>query len=219
MITAGRVVFGKTVPPEQYHSNKAEVEFSWIAPECSTEEQALIIADRAQNLAIAKVYEILSTKKPAAGAPAPKVETPAATPATGGRTKQDIENEKMAELNAAKAPAATPRVPRAAAKPKAEEPKPQINTNPEDRVQPEAEDNFDDFNEPAATPVVTITDADLTAACTKANGVIKDGIAIRGLATECGATTGVSSIPNERRQEFLNKLEALKKDKTPAKAA
>lgn len=224
ILTSGKITYGRTVQPAQYESKKAEAEICFTAQDDGSDFDAMLAI--AAATAIEKVHEMVGLKS-AKAAPTGANTTgpsgsgggahaPAAAPATG-RTKQDIENEKMAELNAAKAPAATPRVPRAAAKPKAEEPKPQITTNPEDRVQPEADDSFDDFSD--AAPVVAVTDADLTAACTKANGVIKDGIAIRGLATECGATTGVSSIPNERRQEFLNKLEALKKDKTPAKAA
>lgn len=209
-IIAGRVVFGKTVPPEQYFSNKAEVEYSWVAPEGSTEEQALAIAERAQNLAIAKVYEILNAKKP--------VTPPQATnPAAGQRTKADIEREVIAA--ASKPPAVTPPAPRAAkrppAQPKVEEQEPQIRTNPEDRKDPAVQDDAlfgdgDDFSSDVKpeVPVVEVTDADLNAACTKKNAALKNPVAIRGLIAQFGLN--LNSIPKEKRAEFLEKLDALK---------
>lgn len=205
ILTSGKVTYGRTVQPAQYESKKAEAEINFTALEDGSDFD--IMFAKAASVAILKVHEMVGISKPAAAPAAQKpAETPAA-PKAAERSKADIEKEHLASLEPK--PAA-PRVPRAAKK--AEEPKPQITTNPEDRKQPEAEEDFDDFNEPEA-PAVTITDADLTAACTKANGVIKDGIAIRGLASECGATTGVSSIPAARRQEFLDKLEVMKKSK------
>lgn len=207
-IIGGRVIYGKKVQPQQYFNDHAEVEFSWSAPEGSTEEQALVIAQHAQDMAVAKVFELLATKKPLAANPAP---APAAQ-----RTKADIEREVIAA--ASQKPAVTAPAPRTAkrppAQPKAEQ-EPQIRTNPEDRKDPAVQDDAlfgdgDDFSSDVKpeVPVVEVTDADLNAACTKKNAALKNPVAIRGLIAQFGLN--LNSIPKEKRAEFLEKLDALK---------
>jgi hypothetical protein len=64
----------------------------------------------------------------------------------------------------------------------------------------------DDFtaDEPA------VTDADLQAAASKKNGVLKDGAKIRALLSDfVQSGQGLSKIPMARRPEFLQRLEAL----------
>lgn len=63
--------------------------------------------------------------------------------------------------------------------------------------------------EPAATPV---TDADLNAAVRAKNVTLNDPVKIRALAAEYNGGPGhtLAEIPQEKRAEFVKKLEALK---------
>lgn len=214
MLTGGRIVFGKTVQPEPYHSNKAEAEFSFTVPEGVSTEEALRTIQYVQDLAVVKVHDMLGKKVEAKVASAAT-----ATPKTGGtaapvvRTKADIEAEVTAAATKAPAGKAAPRKPPAAAKGEAT---PNITANPENRVDPAQVDDAaaigdEDFGAPVETmvPVVEVTDADLQAACGKKNQEIKDAIKIRGVIAKYGLQ--LAAIPQDKRKEFLTELAALTK--------
>jgi hypothetical protein len=146
----------------------------------------------------------------ASGANAPAAETPPPKPRVR-RTQAQIEADTAA-ANAAKKAAETPPADTL------EEPGDDAGKGAAEAPGDELGDLEDDFTvQPAApaTPATAeITDADLNSAVQKRNGELKSPDLIRGLIGEYNPDPAkvfqLRQIPQEKRQEFLDKLAALK---------
>lgn len=99
----------------------------------------------------------------------------------------------------------------------ARKPKPvEVVLKPEPAADPAAvtDEPADDFSAAPVAEVRPITDADLHSAAQKKNGEIKNPLAIRALVSTfrpAGSNTAfqLAEIPQDRRQEFLDKLAKL----------
>lgn len=219
-LTGGRVLFKRTMQPEQYGTRGAEVELSFSATEGEgqVDWQAYLaqVADQAQ----AKCMEMMFAKANTAGKAliavsknpenrvepdGPKVTKPK------GKTKADLEAEKKADLagkaNGVKFPAVDPAA--------VEEPAAEISKNPENRVDPAQVTGTSDDDIFAGTPE-PISDMQLIDAVKKKNGKLQIAqgaqapIRIRALVAEYVAPPkGSRDIPQDKRHEFMTKLEAL----------
>jgi hypothetical protein len=183
---------------DEYGRRKAEVTIKGIVPEGVNPEDAI---EQVRRYADAKCHEIIHNKP---ARPVPPAASASATPLTGassspeqksdaatpeGKTKADLEAEAVKAAGGKKAS-----FPKAKGKGKAKK-----ETKPE----PDPEDGNKD---------ATITDLDLANAITKKNTDLGKPQAISALLVEFGgrpAPKQVRDIPQEKRLEFLEKLEAL----------
>jgi hypothetical protein len=216
MITGGTITFGRTVQPAQYESKKAEVQLAFSAPDggAVTEDQISAVFEMAQ----AKCLEILGLQAAPKKTSVPTTPKPTEASKTGAgveeakvvatKTKADLEAEQAAKL----------------AKPKTEAKKPPKAKVVEDDLmgdvdapanEPVAPD--DDLDGDILGPVDSapeITDEELTSAITKHNAKIKNPVAIKQLIrgmfpSDTKEVVQARSIPQAKRQEFLDKLIAL----------
>lgn len=210
-ITGGKIYYSQTRQAAQFEPKKAEVELSFIVGEGEKFED---IAKLAEDFAINKVQEMIGAiAAPAVRAvklvtPKPAVDTTTPPPANSK------EAYAAKEANVKKDAAAAPKTSVPKAGPKAD--KPAISTG-EERVDPADVGTSDDdllgVVETVTIPAAkTITDQDISSAITKVNQVINNPVALRALvATFVDPPKGSRDIPQEQRQAFLDKLNAMKK--------
>lgn len=186
-ITGGRVVFSRSVQPAQYESKKAEVEIIFAVPEGAEVGDFL---DKAAAMAQRKALEMVGLKTGPKAAAA-TADTPPATPAAGSKAALEAaQAEKLGGDKPAKPKVAMPNI-----------------SSGEERKPPAEEE----WGASEATTAEPITDATMKDACSKRNQVLKAPKAIKALiATFVEFPKGCADIPQEKRQEFLTKLEALK---------
>lgn len=231
MITGGKVIFGRTVQPQQFESKRAEVEIMFSVPEGADASAGLAMLNEAASLAQAKALELVGLKQ---STPAPVGATVSKTVAevtdkkadkAPTKTKADLEAEQKAALEAkaaakdkADATAENEAKIKAALKQAAADAaaivddKPQISTNPEDRKDPAVvEDPAAITDESLFTADDTpVTDADLRTHIMKVNEKLKNGPAIRQLIGKyVKPGQGAAEIPMDKRKAFLTELDAL----------
>lgn len=171
---------------------KVRVELRFEVPEGSDEGERFL--DGVAALASAKVAELLGVATAPASAPA---------------TDTDAAKRAYAEKLSGGTP--TP-----AAKPvKPPKPKAAVAVKPAEKSEPvAAEETIDDFlDDPKPEPAVELTDKFLSDECTKVSKVIGGGTKIRALIETFGPEgkkISLREIPQDKRQEFLDKLSQLK---------
>ena len=205
----------KTVGGDQFSpTRKVRVELNFSIEDGEDAEATI---DKVLTKASAFVHQKLVGSKAASGAataaaPATSPVAAATPPAAGGKTKADLEAEKVA--------AATPRKP--GRPPKIVSPEPVKAADPASMedvtiVQPEP-------MKPAADPAsmedlttvqpAEVTDKDLNDAVQKKNAVLKNPVAIRGVVAQFNPDPTkqftLAQIPQGQRREFLSRLDALK---------
>lgn len=204
-ITGGRVAFGRSVQPAQYENKKAEVELTFSIMEGEPHEAFL---DFVAKEAKAKALEMVGLVAVAPGS-APKAETAltatseakAQAMVAGAKTPAPSGIDPTATAALKEAGKKTPKVP------KAEKPaeKPQISTNPENRVEDADAALFD-------TPEEITSETLTTAAAAKAKKLGNGGgakvLALRDKIVG-NNTTRLSDFPVDLRRKFLDELEAL----------
>jgi hypothetical protein len=202
-ITSGRVVFSRKVAPAQYESKTAEVELTFILAE---DEELGDTLDVVGQQAKAKALELVGLKS--------SVEAAAPTPGPAPEKLDMRTKEAKAKAAADKAAAA------AALNAKDTSTKQTTASPPQEPSQPaapasskEVDPGDDEFE---ITPPKPITDVDLTKACSAKNQILqqKHGAAspamIKALRREfVPEPQQLKDIPQEKRAEFLKRLEAL----------
>lgn len=223
-ITGGKIFYSQTRQAAQFEPKKAEVELSFIVGEGETFAE---VAKMAEDFAVAKVQEMIGAKAtPAARTVQSAPPKPAVDASTGGKGAAAMDTTQPAPVSgkeayaakeaAAKAPRAS--VPKAGKK---DEAKPQISqggerVNPEDDAIDMGDVTLDADGLPieAGEPVVVaaqITDAEMTSAISKVNQKLQNPALIRAVVAEFVGPPPKSSrdIPQEKRAEFIAKVEAL----------
>lgn len=224
MILGGTVSYEDGVkkdPGDQYsNSRKVRVELNFAVPEDPGIDPDSVLAEVMEK-AIALTNEKLGLTKPSRAAASTVVAPLVAAAKTEGKTKADLEAAAVAKAGGEPAkPTGAKRGP----KPKvaAEKPaedwdtgNPTVVTAPtpatattEATAEPATSDEW------AADPVAEITDKSLNDAVSAKNGVLKDPPKIRALIGSFNPNPkkqfNLRDIPQEQRQTFLDKLEALK---------
>jgi hypothetical protein len=193
-ITSGRVVFSRKVAPAQYESKSAEVELTFILAEDEELGNAL---DVVGHQAKAKALELVGLKSSAEATPAPLAEK------VDQRTKDAKKAAAAASMNAKDASTKPTTVSLAL-----------VHSQPAVPASSQEVGLDDEFQELDVAP--PITDADMTKACSEKNQKLqaKHGAAsptmIKALRAEFVPAPGqLKDIPQEKRAEFLKRLEAL----------
>jgi hypothetical protein len=202
-ITAGKVIFARSVQPAQYETKKAEVELSFSLAE--GEELGAWLDDVAAK-AQAKALEMVGLK------PAQEAK-PAATKKAEVKPPTDDEKQKAKEAFAAKQRVGEDI---AAAKTLAEKSntaKTAIDGLDIASLQPGSPaPSLDPDADLLADVPKEVTDQDLVAAVTRKNQELKDPKKIHALReTFVKLPKGLRDIPAADRPRFLAELEALKK--------
>jgi len=201
------VTFGRSVQPAQYETKKAEVQLTFTLAEGEALGPTL---DVAASLAQDKALEMVGLKK----STAVTTSVQPSPGATGGKEAYAAAQAATKEAPKEKKPVGRPPNPD---KVKIEE-KPQISTSPEDRKDPAAMDDSEadalDAMLELDTPPEPITDKQLIEKIGIKNKALADknaGIPQPRKIKELIAkySTHAHSIPAEKRQDFLDKLETL----------
>lgn len=203
-VTNGKVLYNRTVRPADFESKAFGVELSFTAPDGGsvTIDQVEAISDQAQALVHRKLG-IRTAQAAVASLPAaPEAGVATSlTPAAPASTHSSAEKPKTKKQLEAEA--------KAAAAPKGKDPD-VIEVDPPTK---KADDELVLDAEPAAK---LISDADLTSAASRRNQELGEGggAKVRDLMAEfkpAGHKTQfmLKDVPQERRQEFLDRLKAL----------
>lgn len=203
---------------DQYDpKRKARVELTFAVAENATFEEAQLVLDRVTGMADGQLQDILGRKrKDALGTLGPVVEAEVAPKATRTRkaasaaTPPPAGPAAMVDPDASETPAET--TPQAGEGP-ATDPAAVADVialpDQSDATNPAA---MEDWEAPAEA---VITDEDLNAATMKKNQEIGDPVRVRTLIQsffdDATKVFQLRQIPAERRQEYLDKLGALKK--------
>lgn len=205
----------KTIEGDQFSPSRkvrVELNFACDADESVSDGEILGALNKAQTL----VQEKLGITGPTHAAKrTTKKTTDTPTPPAGPSVAETQEKNVKATAEASKATAkvlsdkekmaaAQGLIP--GAKPAAD---PAAIEDPTPPAADAVEDALADLEGATATPV---TDADLNAAVKTKNASLKDPVKIRALAAEYNGGPGhtLAEIPQEKRAEFVKKLEALK---------
>lgn len=191
-ITGGRVVYGRTVQPAQYESKKAEVEFTFAVEDGAYSEEHL---DKIIRTAMEKAHGmcgLAQTAKPSGKAEV-TTEKPAKETKPKGKTKADLEAEKVAELSKGSGDVALDVLDLTAAQAKTE-------------TKAEPNDSLADILGPSAKKY---SNTDLVDAVTKKNETLNNPKAIKDLMKKY-TDQGLSQIPEDKRGDFVTELNALK---------
>lgn len=221
-ITNIKVTFGRKVKPGDYESADAIVELSGVVEEG---EDAIVTLNHMAATAKAKALEMLGLKKSSqvaeaapvtgSGAVAP---LPQAQPA-GAASAPGTKEAAAASLNAADA--APKRRGRPPANPPAPAPVVSAATSVadisdiSDIKQPEVSVAADDLDSFLSAPAKPITDVELNDAAQKAFKKLNRpdaGSTLRGIAQKLipeGKALNIANIPQEKRQEYLDKITAI----------